>query len=269
MEPQDRTGGPEPQRKEGGKAAALRLAQRPRLLGLLLVNYVVVSLLFSATANPRVEIPYRPLFMAQLRDGNVATITAKGLGIEARSRKTVRYPDKEAPCDELLHRGAEFMDRRTRPTGAGAGRRGHRGTDGARDAAVADAPHVPRAGAAALRPLACSCAGQAAARRACSRSGARGRRSTSRRRSASPSTTSPASRRPSRKLAEVVDFLRDPAKYTKLGARIRATRAPGRLSGTRKTLLARGRRGSRRAVLLDVRLGVRRDDRRRGRVTRS
>jgi cell division protease FtsH len=67
-------------------------------LGLLLVNYLVVSLLFGAAANPRVEIPYRPTFVAQLSDGNVATITAKGLGIEGTFKKAVRYPDAEAPA---------------------------------------------------------------------------------------------------------------------------------------------------------------------------
>jgi hypothetical protein len=83
VRPQDRARTPEPERKEDRRAPR-RFGWRSAVvfLGLLLVNYLVVSLLFSEAANPRVEIPYRPTFVAQLRDGNVETITAKGPGIE-------------------------------------------------------------------------------------------------------------------------------------------------------------------------------------------
>jgi hypothetical protein len=43
-------------------------------VGLLLLNYLIVSLFFSTEQNPRVEIPYRPTFVEQLRAGNVATV---------------------------------------------------------------------------------------------------------------------------------------------------------------------------------------------------
>jgi len=76
--PQDRTGNPGPEQKTDGQAPQ-RFSWRNVVvfLGLLLVNYLVVSLLFTTAANPRVEIPYRPTFMAQLRDGNVATKTTE------------------------------------------------------------------------------------------------------------------------------------------------------------------------------------------------
>jgi cell division protease FtsH len=97
VEPRDPTRTPEPERK-GDDQGRQRFGWRnvAVLAGLLLVNYLVVSMLFSTASNPRVEIPYRPTFMAQLRDGNVATITAKGLGIEGTFAKAVRYPDAEA-----------------------------------------------------------------------------------------------------------------------------------------------------------------------------
>src|SRR5512132_2372833 len=97
VEPHDPTRTPEPGRKGDGRARQ-RFGWRNVAVfaGLLLANYLVVSLLFSPASNPRVEIPYRPTFMAQLRDGNVATITAKGLGIEGTFAKAVRYPDAEA-----------------------------------------------------------------------------------------------------------------------------------------------------------------------------
>ena len=92
------------ERGSGDPAGTRDAKNRPRLnwrtvavfVGLLLLNYVIVSLLFGAAENPRVEIPYRPTFVAQLSDGNVATITAKGLGIEGTFEKAVRYPDAEA-----------------------------------------------------------------------------------------------------------------------------------------------------------------------------
>jgi cell division protease FtsH len=95
--PQDRTGTPGPERKSDGKAPQ-RFSWRNVVvfLGLLLANYLVVSLLFTTAANPRVEIPYRPTFIAQLREGNVATITTKGLGIEGTFEQAIRYPDAEA-----------------------------------------------------------------------------------------------------------------------------------------------------------------------------
>ena len=79
VEPQDRARTPDAEPKGDGRAPQ-RFSWRNNVgvfVGLLLVNYLVVSLLFSATENPRVEVPYRPTFMAELRDGNVATITAK------------------------------------------------------------------------------------------------------------------------------------------------------------------------------------------------
>ena len=66
------------------------------LLGLLLLNYVIASMLFGATDNPRVTIPYQPTFLEQVREGNVAKITAKGATIEGTFEQSVRYPDAEA-----------------------------------------------------------------------------------------------------------------------------------------------------------------------------
>ncbi len=68
-------------------------------------------------------------------------------------------------------------------------------------------------------------------------------------------------------LQEIIEFLRDPKKFQKLGGRIPKGRSCGRPSGHgQDAARTRGRRRSQRAVLLDERLGLRRDVRGRGRV---
>jgi hypothetical protein len=79
--------------------------------GLLLLNYVIVSQLSGAGANPRVTIPYQPTFLEQVGDGNVATITAKGATIEGTFENAVRYPDAEATATtDFATEVPEFAD---------------------------------------------------------------------------------------------------------------------------------------------------------------
>jgi cell division protease FtsH len=83
---------------EREKSSRFRLDRRTvgALLIALVLNYIVVSLISSATAKPRVEIPYQPTFVAQVREGNVSAISAKGTAIEGTFKQDVRYPDAEA-----------------------------------------------------------------------------------------------------------------------------------------------------------------------------
>ena len=66
------------------------------LAGLLALNYIVVSMMSAGSAQPRVEIPYRPTFLAQVHDGNVASISAKGTTFEGSFKRPLRYPDAQA-----------------------------------------------------------------------------------------------------------------------------------------------------------------------------
>jgi cell division protease FtsH len=225
VEPQVRTGSPEPQRKEGGRAPQ-RFGWRNVgvFLGLLLVNYLVVSLLFSTAANPRVEIPYRPTFMVQLRDGNVATITAKGLGIEGTFEKAVRYPDAEAPATTNFSTEVpEFADQAELDRLVQ-----EQGVEVTAEPTVRETPlwltfltyfgptlvffgrwylYMRRAGGGAMGMFSFG------------RSRAKQYEQTTERVTFSDVA---GIEEAEQELAEVVDFLRDPAKYTKLGARIPA-----------------------------------------------
>ena len=76
--------------------SASTAAPLARLSPSLVLNFIVVSLISSAGAKPRVDVPYRPTFLAQVHDGNVSAISAKGTTIEGTFKQAVRYPDAEA-----------------------------------------------------------------------------------------------------------------------------------------------------------------------------
>ena len=71
-------------------------------------------------------------------------------------------------------------------------------------------------------------------------------------------------------LQEIIEFLKDPEKFKKLGGRLPKGALAGRPAGHRQDAVGQGRRRrSRRAVLLHDRLRLRRDVRRRRRVARA
>jgi cell division protease FtsH len=60
------------------------------ILGVFVLNYWIASR--SLAEPPRIAIPYSPLFLNQVRAGNVEQITSRGVSIQGLFRKPVRYP---------------------------------------------------------------------------------------------------------------------------------------------------------------------------------
>jgi cell division protease FtsH len=77
------------------------------LLLLLALNWAVVLLFYGAAARHRVAIPYSPTFLAQVQAGNVATVTAQEAAIQGTFKRAIRYP----ATDKNATRSTEFSTR--------------------------------------------------------------------------------------------------------------------------------------------------------------
>src|SRR6266436_7686399 len=60
------------------------------ILAVFVLNYWVASR--SLSEPPRIAIPYSPLFLNEVRQGNVDRITSKGTSLQGLFRNSVRYP---------------------------------------------------------------------------------------------------------------------------------------------------------------------------------
>ena len=65
------------------------------VIGLIALNFWVSSQVLSP--NPRVRIPYSPMFLTQVTDKNVASISSTGASIEGTFKKEVKYPSDGDP----------------------------------------------------------------------------------------------------------------------------------------------------------------------------
>ncbi len=83
------------------------------LLLLLAINWTFVLLFYSGAARQRVAIPYSPTFLAQVQAGNVSTVTAQDAAIQGTLEHAIRYParDKNArPTTAFSTRVPDFAD---------------------------------------------------------------------------------------------------------------------------------------------------------------
>jgi cell division protease FtsH len=73
------------------------------LLGLLVVNWGAV-LMFGSSGPPRVKVPFNPYFLEQVRAGHVESISSQADTIKGRWVKAQRYPahDHKAPSTPLF-----------------------------------------------------------------------------------------------------------------------------------------------------------------------
>jgi cell division protease FtsH len=89
------TPGDTPQRPDGPtgnpKKPGLGWRSLAVFAGILILNFILSALFYATSAKPRVTIPYRPTFIAQVQAGNVATITATDTVIKGTFKHAIRY----------------------------------------------------------------------------------------------------------------------------------------------------------------------------------
>ena len=105
------------QRSDGGQGPP---PNRPGLLGPWFVTVVLVVMVLTlvmlgsihgSVPQTRVRIPYSPTFLTQVRSENVSAISTKGTSVQGLFRHAVQYPDAAAPpATEFVTEIPEFAD---------------------------------------------------------------------------------------------------------------------------------------------------------------
>jgi cell division protease FtsH len=86
------------------KRAAHRSRRFVVFVGVLLAFNLASVLLFTAARQPRVKVPFSPYFVSQVQAGRVASIASTGNAIEGTFKAPVRYPagDRNATATRLF-----------------------------------------------------------------------------------------------------------------------------------------------------------------------
>ncbi len=71
---------------------------------LLALNWLSLLLIHPSTTEPRITVPFKPFFLEQVESGKVKTITTKGDTVEGTLKAKVHYPahEKSAPNTKLF-----------------------------------------------------------------------------------------------------------------------------------------------------------------------
>jgi cell division protease FtsH len=98
----DGRGMPEPQ--PSGPPAHRRSGFIWFVLVLVAINWLSLLLIHQTTSEQRITVPFKPFFLAQVQSGNVKTISTKGDSVQGTLKTKVRYPahEKHAPSTKLF-----------------------------------------------------------------------------------------------------------------------------------------------------------------------
>ncbi|MEA2152431.1 MAG: cell division protease FtsH, partial [Solirubrobacteraceae bacterium] len=74
------------------------------VLVLIAINWLSLLLFQPSSSQPRITVPFKPFFLAQVQNGQVKSITTKGDAVQGTLKKKVHYPahDKNAPTTTLF-----------------------------------------------------------------------------------------------------------------------------------------------------------------------
>jgi cell division protease FtsH len=105
--PRPDNGAKPPATGSGGSERPGRFARLPGgrvfwliVLGLLAVNYLSVAL-FAPGKEPSVTIPYSPTFLDEMEKGNVLRINTQGASMEGEFKNPVRYSEEGQPAEPV------------------------------------------------------------------------------------------------------------------------------------------------------------------------
>ncbi len=100
MDPDAERRGKTPTPGSEGKPTGARQMMRPRfialIVALLVANWALVNVV--APPEPSVRVPYSPYFLDQVRAGNVEQINTRGEEVTGEFKEKVRYPKDDSPA---------------------------------------------------------------------------------------------------------------------------------------------------------------------------